>query len=289
MDYKFYKQNGITFLELHNEPMLTKIMCDIDEVDYEQKINDAIKKFKTKFKDVHVGLCGPNNDHVCVEDTPANRERYQDMVKYAITLVKEIVDYFSEFRIFSDGDLSSVYYNYNEISVMYALGASGQTEGLEHYDLATITEAVWRIWCEECFEEDIDDITDNRYELYPWLKFENEAEKKDLKKYAERTVPDFIRLYKETVKKPPVEEKHIVQIPVHWVMGGFVEVEAGSIEEAIEIAVEKENGENPFSLPDGTYLDDSFNLPCDINVVAEYNEGVKRYKDDRKNEVKRKS
>ena len=49
------------------------------------------------------------------------------------------------------------------------------------------------------------------------------------------------------------------KVAVEWMMFSFIEVEAASMEEAISI-VENEDG----SLPDGDYLDDSFQVNTQI-------------------------
>lgn len=49
------------------------------------------------------------------------------------------------------------------------------------------------------------------------------------------------------------------KVAVEWMMFSFLEVEAASMEEAISI-VENEDG----SLPDGDYLDDSFQVNTQI-------------------------
>lgn len=62
------------------------------------------------------------------------------------------------------------------------------------------------------------------------------------------------------------------QIPVMWEMYGTVEVEANSVEEALKVATETEiNGEG-FALPtDGTYIDDSFDIQNDLDLIEHLN------------------
>lgn len=57
------------------------------------------------------------------------------------------------------------------------------------------------------------------------------------------------------------------KVAVEWMMFSFIEVEASSIEEAISI-VENEDS----SLPDGDYLDDSFQVNTEI--TAEINRSL---------------
>ena len=55
-------------------------------------------------------------------------------------------------------------------------------------------------------------------------------------------------------------------VPVTWSMYGRVEVQASSPEEAFQIALEKEND---FDLPDGYYLEDSFEIDTDGILMDE--------------------
>ena len=57
------------------------------------------------------------------------------------------------------------------------------------------------------------------------------------------------------------------KVAVEWMMFSFIEVEAASMEEAISI-VENEDS----SLPDGDYLDDSFQVNTEI--TAEINRSL---------------
>lgn len=57
------------------------------------------------------------------------------------------------------------------------------------------------------------------------------------------------------------------KVAVEWMMFSFIEVEASSIEEAISI-VENEDS----SLPDGDYLDDSFQV--NTQITAEINRSL---------------
>lgn len=54
------------------------------------------------------------------------------------------------------------------------------------------------------------------------------------------------------------------RIPVCWMMYGFEDVRANSLEEAIEIA------ENAPGLPYGEYIDGSFEV--DVDAIDEHNE-----------------
>jgi hypothetical protein len=57
------------------------------------------------------------------------------------------------------------------------------------------------------------------------------------------------------------------KVSVEWIMFATLEVEASSMEEAISI-VENEDG----SLPDGDYLDDSFQV--NTQITAEINRSL---------------
>lgn len=57
------------------------------------------------------------------------------------------------------------------------------------------------------------------------------------------------------------------KIPVSWEMYGFIEIEAESLEEAIEIF---DRDEDYFELPDGEYIDASFKRE-DFEVIEAFN------------------
>ena len=63
------------------------------------------------------------------------------------------------------------------------------------------------------------------------------------------------------------------KIPVTWEVYGTIEIEANSLEEAIQQFDEVEiNGEG-YPLPlDNDYINDSFNREQDEEVIQEYNE-----------------
>lgn len=61
------------------------------------------------------------------------------------------------------------------------------------------------------------------------------------------------------------------KIPVHWEMYGYIEVEANSVEEAIEIFDQKESTMTPYNLPNGYYVDGSFQREKDTVFIIEIN------------------
>lgn len=66
--------------------------------------------------------------------------------------------------------------------------------------------------------------------------------------------------------------KRTFKIPVSWQVEGYVEVEAESIEEALELVIKKENSDNPYDLPDnGDYLENSFVIEKDLDAIECYN------------------
>lgn len=65
--------------------------------------------------------------------------------------------------------------------------------------------------------------------------------------------------------------KTIFKIPVSWEVTATIDVEANSIEEAIQIFDAKESSEEDYSLPtDSEYIDGSFKRE-DEEICAEYN------------------
>ena len=68
-------------------------------------------------------------------------------------------------------------------------------------------------------------------------------------------------------------KKKIWKVPVVWEMFGNVEVEADSLEEALEMVKRDEDHEgNPFSLPyDQYYLSDSFRIEYTVDELEDLN------------------
>lgn len=56
-------------------------------------------------------------------------------------------------------------------------------------------------------------------------------------------------------------------IPVSWEEYGEVEIEAESLEEAINIA----QNDPTIELPDGSYLEGSWRVETDLNLIDSYN------------------
>lgn len=60
------------------------------------------------------------------------------------------------------------------------------------------------------------------------------------------------------------------KIPVSWEMYGYIEIEADSAEEAIEIFDQKESSMTSYNLPNGFYVDDSFQREEDIEFIIKF-------------------
>ena len=68
------------------------------------------------------------------------------------------------------------------------------------------------------------------------------------------------------------------KVPVEWSVYAVLDVEADSLEEAVEMVKnDTDKNGNEFALPDGDYIDGSFKLGCDdIEEIREcFNGGVK--------------
>lgn len=63
------------------------------------------------------------------------------------------------------------------------------------------------------------------------------------------------------------------KIPVSWEMYGYVKVKANTAEEALKIAERKEYNGAGFALPnDGEYIDDSFKIDNDMDLINGLNQ-----------------
>lgn len=61
----------------------------------------------------------------------------------------------------------------------------------------------------------------------------------------------------------------VFKIPVIWEMSGYIKVEADTLDEAIKKFDEKENSADDYPLPEGNYVDGSFQREneemCELN------------------------
>lgn len=96
MDFKFYREyNGKTYLELHDNHTMWNINKNFPWEVYEYQVRWACYEMEKHYKDLEIFLLGRSGRHVCVEDTPINRRRYQQLIEYATKLEQEIIDYFN--------------------------------------------------------------------------------------------------------------------------------------------------------------------------------------------------
>lgn len=92
-------------------------------------------------------------------------------------------------KIFSDFDVYERKYTYDEMKVMCLLGASN-TFDLDYEDVCCIAEAVYAHWV-----DGRDASEDEKYDKYPWIEIMTEEENGYIQAYAQRTLPEFIKLY----------------------------------------------------------------------------------------------
>ena len=101
-------------------------------------------------------------------------------------------------KIFSNFDVYSRKYTYDEMKAMCIITiiCRDSDYNLDYEDVMCIVEAVYAHW--------IDGIDDaelkTKYQQYPWLEFKDNEEAGYIQKYAERVLPEFIKLYLEEIK-----------------------------------------------------------------------------------------
>lgn len=98
-------------------------------------------------------------------------------------------------RIFSDFDVYGRHYTYDEMKVMCVFGSIDGLDYLNYEDAMHIVEAVYAHWV-----DGQDECEDEKYEAYPWLDFKSEEEYAYIQAYAQRVLPEFIKLYQEATK-----------------------------------------------------------------------------------------
>ena len=97
-------------------------------------------------------------------------------------------------KIFSDFDVYEHNYAYNEMKVMLVLGCTPEANDLDYEDCVRIASAVYWHWVDGRTADE-----DEKYAKYPWLEFETREECGYIQAYAQRVLPEFIKLYKEFI------------------------------------------------------------------------------------------
>ena len=97
-------------------------------------------------------------------------------------------------KIFSDFDVYNYTYTYDEMKVMHMLGVVYDTKGLEYEDLMCIAEAVYYHWAND------DEVEEEKLAAYPWMEIQGFEEEGYIQAYAQRTLPEYIKLYEEQNK-----------------------------------------------------------------------------------------
>jgi hypothetical protein len=103
-------------------------------------------------------------------------------------------------KIFSDFDVYSRKYTYDEMKVMCVITCICQDNDytllLDYEDVMRIVEAVYAYWINGIDNENLK----TKYPQYSWLEFKDSEEAGYIQKYAERVLPEFIKLYLEEFK-----------------------------------------------------------------------------------------
>lgn len=101
-------------------------------------------------------------------------------------------------KLFSDFDVYSRKYTYDEMKVMCVITCIcyGGPCKLDYEDVMRIVEAVYAHWINGVDNENLK----TKYPQYSWLEFQDAEEAGYIQKYAERVLPEFIKLYLEEFK-----------------------------------------------------------------------------------------
>lgn len=101
-------------------------------------------------------------------------------------------------KIFSNFDVYSRKYTYDEMKVMCIITCICVScdYTLDYEDVMRIVEAVYAHWIDGVDNDELN----TKYKQYPWLEFKDSEEAGYIQKYAERVLPEFIKLYLEEFK-----------------------------------------------------------------------------------------
>ena len=101
-------------------------------------------------------------------------------------------------KLFSEFDVYSHKYTYDEMKVMCVITCICHDDPckLDYEDVMHIVEAVYVYWLNGIDNENLK----TKYPQYSWLEFQDAEEAGYIQKYAERVLPEFIKLYLEEFK-----------------------------------------------------------------------------------------
>lgn len=94
-------------------------------------------------------------------------------------------------RVFSDFDVYERRYTYDEMKVMSLIDGYVGDAFLDYEDLCRIAEAVYAHWANG------DERWTEKVMKYPWLEIGDFEEDGYIQVYAQRVLPEFIKLYEE--------------------------------------------------------------------------------------------
>jgi hypothetical protein len=97
-------------------------------------------------------------------------------------------------KLFNDFDVYTHKYTYDEMKVMCVITCICQDGPckLDYEDIMCICEAVYAHWV-----DGIDKNENEKYAKYPWLELQGNEEEGYIQAYAQRVLPEFIKLYLE--------------------------------------------------------------------------------------------
>lgn len=97
-------------------------------------------------------------------------------------------------KIFSDFDVYERKYTYDEMKVMSLIDGYCRDSFLDYEDLCRIVEAVYAHWAND------DERSAEKLKQYPWLELDDFQEEGYIQAYADRVIPEFVKLYIKEIK-----------------------------------------------------------------------------------------
>ena len=98
-------------------------------------------------------------------------------------------------KLFNDFDVYTRQYTYDEMKVMCVITCICVScdYTLDYEDVMRIISAVYVHWLKGLNSKE----STTKYQQYPWLELQDNEEAGYIQKYAERVLPEFIKLYLE--------------------------------------------------------------------------------------------
>lgn len=80
-------------LQLHDHHTFWRIKVPIDEYELLCVVSEYLQRLENQYHNLTIYQLGRSGRHICIDDTPVNRRRYQAVQNKAEELEEELIEY----------------------------------------------------------------------------------------------------------------------------------------------------------------------------------------------------